>query len=67
MILMDYLGVAAAVLLVLIARRPPGNGRRVREVVDTLGAPSRHAEPTYLLLSVELPPPPPLPLPLDPE
>jgi len=43
----------------------PGDGRRVREVVGTLGAPSRHAEPTYLFLSVELPPPPPLPL--DPE
>jgi hypothetical protein len=37
----------------------------VKEVVGTRGAPSGHAEPTYLLLSVELPPPPPLPL--DPE
>jgi hypothetical protein len=37
----------------------------VKEVVGALGAPSRHAEPTYLLLSVELSPPPPVPL--DPE
>jgi hypothetical protein len=33
--------------------------------VGTPGAPSRHAEPTYLLLSVELVPPPPLPLDLE--
>jgi hypothetical protein len=46
----------------------PADGRRAiligTEVVSTLGVPSRHAEPIYLLLSGELPPPPPLPLPL---